>query len=128
MSILVFVGSVLMVLSGLFMLALAMAGGFGTRNRSAVAGAAWGAFAGFLYLGLACLYIVPGVFLHRFAGALAQLKATGLSSALEDAMRHQKSFWRFVGVMSIVGIAGGVSLVALAVLAGVMSAIMSGQR
>jgi hypothetical protein len=127
-SVLVFVGSGFMVIAGLAMLALGMAGGFAGRDTSAVFGAAWGALVGSVYLLMACLYIAPGVFLHRYAGAIGQLIATGASSDLEDAIKHQRSFWRFVGVLSVVAIIVSIFFIGLAVVLGVMGAVISGRR
>ncbi len=59
---------------------------------------------GLLYLGMLVLYFFPILYLHRFAGSLKQLLAEGGTRALEDAMRHQKSFWKFAGIVSAVTI------------------------
>lgn len=128
MSILAFLGSALMALAGLAIMVVGMAGGLAMRSGNAALGAIGGAAIGFFYLVMACLYIAPGVFLHRYAGAIKQLKVTGAAGALEDALKHQKSFWRFVGIMSAVGVALGVIALLLAVVAGIIGAMMAGRR
>jgi hypothetical protein len=60
---------------------------------------------GFFYIILAILYVFPGVFLSRFASAIKLLQTNRSAQALEEAIRYQKSFWRYVGILSIVGIA-----------------------
>jgi len=57
---------------------------------------------GLLYGGMLVLYFFPILHLHRFAGSLKRLLAEGGTRALEDAMRHQKSFWKFAGILTAV--------------------------
>lgn len=74
-----------------------------------------GAF-GLLYVALAGLYIVPAIFLWRFAErinvALRERSAYALGSALEA----QKSFWKFVGItmLIILGLYGVLFVVGMA--------------
>jgi hypothetical protein len=127
MSILVFSGAALMVLAGFALVVMVMTGAMAARSSSGLT-AVGGIALGFFYLALACLYIAPGIFLHRYAAAIRQLKTTCTSSALEDVIRHQKSFWRYVGVLSAVGLVVSVLLVVFAIIAGVLGAILSGHR
>jgi hypothetical protein len=127
MSILVFVGAAMMAVAGLVMMALIMVGGLGVARGTSPFGAIGGVVVGVFYLALACLYIAPGVYLHRYAGAINQLKATRAAGTLEDALRHQRSFWRFVGIMSIIGIAIGMIAMVLVVVLGVIGAMMAGR-
>lgn len=71
---------------------------------------------GLLYLGMLVLYFFPILYLHRFAGSLKQLLAEGGIRALEDAMRHQKSFWKFAGIMSAVTIGLAILVMVLSVI------------
>jgi hypothetical protein len=65
--------------------------------------------------GIVILLYVPGVlYLWRYAVALGQLEAGGGTDALEVALSHQKSFWKYVGILAIVF----ASLCALAVVVG----------
>jgi len=127
-SILVFVGAAFMALAGLAMMMITMAGGLALNRANPVFGAIGGALVGIFYLALACLYVAPGVYLHRYAGAIKHLKSTCTDSGLEDVLKHQRSFWRFVGILSIVGLAVGVIVIVLAVVAGLMGAMMTGRR
>ena len=72
---------------------------------------------GLLYIGLLVLYFYPILYLHRFAGALKRLLAEGGTQALEDAMRHQKSFWKFAGILTI-------TMAGLMILAMVLSVVL----
>ncbi len=71
---------------------------------------------GLLYVGMLALYFFPILYLHRFAGSLKQLLAEGGTRALEDAMRHQKSFWKFAGIMSAVTIGLAILVMVLSVI------------
>jgi hypothetical protein len=127
-SIMVFVGAAFMALAGLVMIALTMAGAMAASGANAPFGAVGVVAAGFFYLMLACLYIAPGVFLHRYAVAIRQLKAACTSSALEDALKHQKSFWRFMGILTVVGLVICVLVLVIAIVVGVLGVMMSGRR
>lgn len=57
------------------------------------------------YLLLAILYIFPSRFLFRYASAIGEaLDARSKSAAVERALRHQKSFWKFAGIMTLVSL------------------------
>jgi hypothetical protein len=59
---------------------------------------AFGAVFGFFYLLLSALYVMPCLFLYRYAKGIAAIPGTG-QSALEDALKNQKSFWKFMGIL-----------------------------
>ena len=48
------------------------------------------------------LYIPPVVFLSRYASGIKRLQKGGGLQALEEALRGQKSFWKYIGIFSIV--------------------------
>lgn len=56
---------------------------------------------GVVYLLMACLYFMPSLFMYRYARAIARIPAAG-QGALEDALRQQKSFWKFMGIFMAV--------------------------
>ncbi len=124
MSILILVGAGFMVMAGFGMMALYTVGGLASRGSPAF-GVIGGILLGVFYLVVAGLYVAPGVFLLRFAGALKRLTATNAAGALDDALKHQRSFWRFVGIMSIIGIVVGVIAIGVAVAVGIMAAMLS---
>ena len=98
MSILGFLVAVLMILAALGM------GAFGAWRITA-GGPEGYMLAGMavLYLVLAILYIYPSRFLFRYASAIGEaLAAPSKAAAVERALVHQKSFWKFVGIMVLV--------------------------
>lgn len=57
---------------------------------------------GLMYLLMGCLYVFPSLFLYRYASAIHGLLSTGESRFMEVALSQQKSFWRLVGITTIV--------------------------
>jgi type II secretory pathway pseudopilin PulG len=58
---------------------------------------------GALYLLMSVLYIFPSRYLYRYASAIADASdAPSKSAAVERALREQKSFWKFAGIMALV--------------------------
>ncbi len=55
---------------------------------------------GFLIL-VAITIIMPAVYLARSAQAIRRLQTGGGVPALEDALRSQHSFWRYVGLLTL---------------------------
>ncbi|MBV1857617.1 MAG: hypothetical protein KUG77_04335 [Nannocystaceae bacterium] len=61
-----------------------------------------GSFIGLVYLIPAVLYGVGSNFLYRYRGSMRSLQAGYGVEALENALEHQKSFWRFTGITGAV--------------------------
>ena len=130
MSIITFLTAGLMVLLGLLIMAITIYSGVAGTNREGfgLLGSAIGAgLIALLYIALACVYVVPALHLSRYASAIQRLKANATARGLEDALRHQKSFWRFIGILSVIGIVLAVVGVGLAIVAGVIAAMMAGR-
>jgi hypothetical protein len=53
------------------------------------------------YLALSAIYVAPIIYLFRFAGAAERLKRGSSSRALEDALRSNKSFWKYSALMML---------------------------
>jgi hypothetical protein len=85
------VGCVFM--AGLAVVMMAMGGG---EELGALAGAGLGA----VYLLFAILYLVPSLYLLRYAGAIKRITPSN-PAAMEEALSRQASFWRFVGIMAV---------------------------
>ena len=98
-SILMFVGTGFLLLAGiLFVLgASAMSSRFGSAFGGAPA-----ALIGLVYVVLGALYIFPAVFLFRYASGIQKALTVDLISGMEEAIRSQKSFWRFVGILILI--------------------------
>jgi hypothetical protein len=105
MSVMIFISSAFMALAGiaLIMLGIGTSALYGTRGPFGSLARGGNIAAGFFYIILAILYMAPGVFLSRFASAIKLLQTSRSAQALEDALRYQKSFWRYVGILTIIG-------------------------
>jgi hypothetical protein len=121
MSVMIFIGAGFMVIAALAMFALMSAGGAAGDNP--LAGVIGGSVAALVYLALALLYVAPGVFLSRYAGAIGRLAKDKSVGTLEDALQHQRSFWRYVGILTLVSVALSVLVVTLAIVVGVLAAL-----
>jgi hypothetical protein len=71
-----------------------------------------GPLAGFVFLGggvfylvLAGLEIPLAVFLLRYARSIKALVSTGRTANLEEALLNQQKYWKFNGILAIVGLA-----------------------
>lgn len=115
MSVMSFIAAGLMVVAGLMMILLSTA-------RPAMAGFGIGPLVGVLYILFAGIYIAPAYFLHQFASSIGNLMEGGGDVAMESALGSQKSFWRFVGIMTLVMICLYALVFVFAILFGVMSA------
>jgi hypothetical protein len=127
-SILTFVSAAVMLLLGAGMLAFSLFGGLaaGSNGAFAALGGPIGAgITSLLYIVFAFVYVAPGVYLFRYASAIRDLNANSNAAALEDALKHQKSFWRYVGILTAATVVVVVVLIILAVVVGVLAALMA---
>ena len=97
LSIISFIGSGLMLLGGVSMIALGALAPSGSPVPTAALGA--------VYIPMAALYIYPALKLWGFSGAIGRLLASRSNMDLEAALGQQKSFWKFAGIVTIVMIA-----------------------
>ena len=125
LSIMAFIGTALMILASLGMMAAVLSRSLGLGRSSPLGGAEIVAL-GILYIAMACLYIAPGIFLFRYAGAIKTLKAASTSDALENALKHQKSFWRYVGILSAIALGLTVLAVVLAIVISIIGFAIGG--
>lgn len=79
----------------------------------------FGRVLGIAYLVLAILYLMPCLYLIRYARAIQAIPGTG-QAAFEDALKNQKSFWKFMGIMMVVVLC----LYVLFIIFGVSAAVM----
>lgn len=97
LSVLGFLGLALLVMGCIAILALPMGMGamgslpMGPRIAAALA-----------YLLMGFLQLPAVLYLNRYAGRIARLVASGDPMDLEDALRAQKSFWKYVGIFTLV--------------------------
>jgi hypothetical protein len=112
-SIIMFISVGLMFLGGLVMMLMPSPMGMG--------GGGFGALVGIIYIIMGGLYLAPAYFLHQYASSIGDFVQNGGDSALENALGSQKSFWRFIGILTLVVICI-YGLVFLFVILGALSA------
>jgi len=105
MSVMIFISAALMAVVGIGLMLMSIGTGMMPAASGRFGAVAPGIGTGFLYIILALVYVAPGIFLSRYASAIKLLQTNRSAQTLEDAMRSQKSFWRYVGILTIVGIA-----------------------
>jgi hypothetical protein len=92
MSIILFI-SVALILSGAVIILLV---------PTSMGGSGFSLLIAVVYLAMGALYLFPAYFLHQYASSIRNLEQGGGDVAMEEALRNQKSFWRFVGIMTLV--------------------------
>ena len=93
-SVIMFISVGLMFLGGLFMMF--------TPSLPGMRGVGFGPVIGIIYFLIGGLYLFPAYFLHQYASSIQDLLQGGGDSAMENALGSQKSFWRFVGILTLV--------------------------
>ena len=71
-----------------------------------------------LYFALAIVMYFPLNFLYKYASNLKYFCESGNSAELETAFNMQKKFWKFQGIMTIIGIGLMAIFLVIAVIAG----------
>ncbi len=97
LSILGFLGAALMLIGSL----VVIAGGSMLQGLTKDSGVPVALF-GVVYMALAFLYIAPSLYLWRYGKAIGTLLESPRVRHLEEALGHQKSFWRFAGICAAV--------------------------
>ena len=111
-SVMMFICSALMVLVGFFMM---LGGAIGNSPPGFNMG-----FLGLIYIVMAVLYIVPAVFLWRYADRIALFAQERSTGALALALEAQKSFWKFVGILMLVVLSIYAVIIAFAIIISVV--------
>ena len=94
LSIMMFISVGLCFLGGLLMMI--------ASSSPVMRGAGLGPLIGLVYWVMGGLYLAPAVFLYRYASSIQDLLQGGGDIAMESALESQKSFWRFMGIMTLV--------------------------
>jgi hypothetical protein len=113
MGVLMFVGCGFMVLAGVAMMVIGLAANGGRGDPPA--------FLGCIYIPLAALYIMPAVFLWRYANHCKSFAAYRHEQELEEALQAQKSFWKFVAITALVVIGLYILIIPIAIVAALMA-------
>lgn len=96
-SVIMFIGSAFMILAGVIM----MAGGAANMRGLGVLGGL-GAVMGAVYLLMSLLYLIPAVLLWKYADGIAEHARQRTTRTLSYALEAQKSFWKFVGILTLI--------------------------
>ena len=108
MSVLGFISAGFMILAGLGMMLAGMAtSDLGSGQALAI---------GLLYPVFGLLYIVPSAYLFRYASRIGDYLRGGQEIQLELALDSQRSFWKFVGILTVIGMVVAVLGMAAAIL------------
>ena len=103
LAVMVFIVVAFAVIGALIMLLVGVAGNFvGSGNNTFGILPGEGMIIGFVYLVIGVLYIAPGIFLFRYATAIKVLESVRKSQALENALKCQRSFWRYIGILTVI--------------------------
>jgi hypothetical protein len=114
LAILMIIGSAFLVIAALAMLALGSMMGL-SNDVTPFGGAALGG----VYFLLALLYLFPSLYLWRYGRALRRI-GRGNVAAVEEALEHQASFWRYVGIFAAVIMVIYVVAIVIGIVMGVM--------
>lgn len=105
LSVLGYIGSSLMIFAGIGMIVAGAVGGLGVGGKSGVyAGVPFG-FMGAIYIVMSLIYLVPAFLLGRYATRIGGLMQRQTELDLIATLDAQRSFWKFVGVMTLVVLA-----------------------
>jgi len=125
MSIILFISSGLMFLGGLVMFLVGLMGSGGMPPGMPVPTVINLITVGLVYFCTAGFYIPPGIFLARYAGSIRSLEKNRSAETLEDTLKHQKSFWRYVGIMTIIALIVTVLFIVFGILVAILAATAS---
>lgn len=121
LGILAFIGAGLILLIGLVMISGGGALASMAEDSSTAYSVGYMAGMGLYYIVLAFFYIYPGVKLWKYGKRIDQLMQDRASLTLEAALNEQRSLWKYIGVLSIIGL----SLAVLGVGIGVILAMFA---
>ncbi|MDR2143210.1 MAG: hypothetical protein LBP29_02440 [Treponema sp.] len=76
---------------------------------------------GVFYLGLVALMFFPVFFIFQFGRKIKSYVHTGNEDDLEQAFKNNKSFWKFIGILSIISL----GFVAIMIIFGGIAAIIA---
>ncbi len=58
---------------------------------------------GILYIVSALLFdVIPALYLYRYAKAIAGIQESASASSFEDALKQQRSFWKYMGIVFMI--------------------------
>ena len=75
---------------------------------------------GFIYILFSILYFMPAYYLYKYSASIGDFLKSNGSLDLESALSYQKSFWKFMGIVAVVGMSIGVLGIVAAVIIPIM--------
>lgn len=106
LSVLLWIGSVFLIMGALAMMAMgAFAGSIGDEVSQQFAAIGGAVVVGVFYLLLALVYIYPALKLGKFSSRVSDLMNVPSESNLIAALNEQRAFWKYMGIWMIIGIA-----------------------
>jgi len=121
-----------MAIAGLVMIGSAACMGMGSLGNSSFSSYSSGdvttsatmlVIMGFVYLALPAVYIPLIVFMFRYASSMKALLTKGKTADLENALGHQKSYWKYIGVLTIALLGVAVLVIIGSIIVGVVLAM-----
>ncbi len=122
LGVMTMIGCGFLILAGFAMVGMAL---FGLPGMGDEFGSAGGFMLAVVYLLMAFLYFFPGLYLLRYGRAIKEVDRVANGTTVEAALRHQLSFWRFVGILTVAVIALYLLIFVVAVLFGMFTAVSS---
>jgi len=104
-SVMFFIGAAFSALGGIGVIVGGIAAGMAGGMPGGMAGGMPGlllAGLGVAYIVMAILYIAPGVFLWMYADRIGLFLRQKTPGRLASALASQKSFWKFIGIMTLI--------------------------
>ena len=77
-----------------------------------------------IYIVFAVLYFVPAFYLYKYSSSLGNFLKRNGPVDLESALSHQKSFWKFTGIVVLIGMVLGVLGIAAAFIIPMLSGML----
>ena len=115
-----FIGAVFTVIAAISMAVVGTIGG-----QQAGLPAAMGIGMGVGYLVSGVIYLFLGIYLVKYAGAIKRSGLSASSADVEEAIGHQRSFWRLTGILALFAILFMVAIIASVVIGGFAGGMMA---
>ena len=121
LGIVLFISSGLLVVLGLlFMVGVSfLTSAFGAAGL----GTGMSIFMGLIYIGLGVLYLFPGLYLFRSGKALRSFQESTASDDLASSAQSMSKFWKFCGILAIIGLSFTAVAIVIAIIAAIIAAI-----
>lgn len=117
-------GIVTCVISALILVAaLFVVIGGGDLTNQLGAGGAPLAVIGIVYIAMAALYFAIGLSMLKYSGAIGRLLQSGSLRDAEEAVERQRSFWKLIGMITLIIVVIYGAIFVFGILAAVLAAV-----